>query len=49
MGYYQISGGEIELFFDGIPSNDTRTAMKAIRIWWDPQKNAGMERTLLHL
>lgn len=38
MAHFEIVGDEVELYFDGKPSNDTRTKMKAIRIWWNPAK-----------
>ena len=38
MAHFEIVGDEVELYFDSKPSNDTRTEMKAIRIWWNPAK-----------
>lgn len=38
MARYEIVGGEVELYFDGKPSLGIRTEMKALRIWWNPDK-----------
>lgn len=38
MARYEIVGDEVELYFDGKPSYGTRTEMKALRIWWNPEK-----------
>ena len=38
MARYEIVGDEVELYFDGKPSYGTRTEMKALRIWWNPDK-----------
>lgn len=38
MTHFEIVGDEVELYFDCKPSYDTRTEMKAIRIWWNPGK-----------
>lgn len=38
MARYEIVGDEVELYFDKKPSDGTRTEMKAIKIWWNPDK-----------
>lgn len=38
MTYFKHIGNEIELYFDGKPSEEIRTQMKALRIWWNPNK-----------
>lgn len=38
MAHFEIVGDEIELYFDGKPSYGLRAEMKAIRIWWNPNK-----------
>lgn len=38
MAGYEIVGDEVELYFDGKPSFGIRTEMKALRIWWNPDK-----------
>ena len=38
MAHFELVGDEVELYFDRKPSNDVRTEMKAIRIWWNPAK-----------
>ena len=38
MAHFEIVGDEIELYFDGRPSYSARAEMKAIRIWWNPNK-----------
>ena len=38
VAHFEIVGDEVELYFGSKPSNDVRTEMKAIRIWWNPAK-----------
>lgn len=38
MARYEIVGDEVELYFDDKPSYGTRAEMKALRIWWNPDK-----------
>ena len=35
---FEIVGDEVELYFDEKPSDETRTEMKALKIWWNPDK-----------
>lgn len=35
---FKIVEDEVELYFDEKPSDETRTEMKALKIWWNPDK-----------
>lgn len=46
MPRYEISGNQLKIYFDGKPSVEIRSSMKAIGIWWNPgEKCWGREAT----
>ena len=38
MPRYEINGNNLEIYFEGKPSAEIRSQMKAIGIWWNPDK-----------